>query len=65
MPVTTIEAPSTPHAPRARILLHSPLTVWAPFASNVYHDMVWFQAIGQSRIREFMQTGWRQLLRRY
>ena len=65
MPVTTIEAPSTPHAPRARIVPCSPLMVRAPFASNVYHDIVWYPAIGQSRIREFVQTGWGQLFRRY
>ena len=51
--------------PLERILLHSPLMVWAPFASNVYHDMVWYPTIGQSRIREFMQTGWGQLFRKY
>ena len=26
--------------PLERVLLHSPLMVWAPFASNVYHDMM-------------------------
>jgi uncharacterized protein (DUF362 family) len=51
--------------PLERILLHSPLMVWAPFASNVYHDMVWYPTIGQSRIREFMHTGWGQLFRKY
>jgi len=44
--------------PLERILLHSPLMVWAPIASNVYHDMVWYPTIGQSRIREFMRTEW-------
>ncbi len=51
--------------PLEGILLHSPLMVWAPFASNVYHDMVWYPTIGRSRIREFMQTGWGQLFRKY
>ena len=51
--------------PLERVLLHSPLMVWAPFASNVYHDMVWYPTIGQSRIREFMRTEWGQLFRRY
>ena len=54
-----------PLRPLKRLLLHSPLMVWAPFASNVYHDMVWYPTIGQSRIREFMQTGWGQLFRKY
>jgi uncharacterized protein (DUF362 family) len=51
--------------PLERVLLHSPLVVWAPFASNVYHDMVWYPTVGQSRIREFMRTEWGQLFKRY
>jgi uncharacterized protein (DUF362 family) len=51
--------------PLERILLHSPLMVWAPFASNVYHDYMWYPTIGQSRIREFMRTEWGQLFRKY
>ncbi len=51
--------------PFERLLLHSPLMVWAPFASNVYHDMMWYPTVGQSRIREFMRTEWGALLRKY
>src|SRR5687767_491593 len=51
--------------PFERVLLHSPLVVWAPFASNVYHDMMWYPTVGQSRIREFMRTEWGQLFRKY
>ena len=51
--------------PLERILLHSPLMVWAPLASNVYHDVVWYPTIGRSRIREFMRTEWGQLFRKY
>ena len=51
--------------PLERVLLHSPLVVWAPFASNVYHDMIWYPTVGQSRIREFMRTEWGQLFRQY
>ena len=51
--------------PLEHVLLHSPLMVWAPFASNVYHDMVWYPTIGRSRIRAFMRTGWGQLFRQY
>jgi uncharacterized protein (DUF362 family) len=51
--------------PLERVLLHSPLMVWAPFASNVYHDAIWYPTIGQSRIREFMKTEWGQLFRKY
>jgi uncharacterized protein (DUF362 family) len=51
--------------PLERVLLHSPLMVWAPFASNVYHDFVWYPTIGQARIREFMRTEWGALFGRY
>ena len=51
--------------PLERILLHSPLVVWAPFASNVYHDWMWYPTVGQARIRAFMRTGWGQLFRTY
>jgi len=46
-------------------LLHSPLVVWAPFASNLYHDYLWYPIIGKKRIREFMKTEWGQLFRKY
>lgn len=51
--------------PLERILLHSPLMVWAPFASNVYHDMMWYPTVGQSRIRGFMKTEWGTLFKQY
>jgi uncharacterized protein (DUF362 family) len=51
--------------PLERVLLHSPLMVWAPFASNVYHDMMWYPTVGHSRIREFMRTEWGELFKRY
>jgi len=48
-----------------RLLLHSPLVVWAPFASNVYHDWIWYPTVGKSRIREFSRTEWGGLFREY
>lgn len=47
------------------ILLHSPLVVWAPFASNVYHDYVWYPTVGAKRIREFSGTVWGKLFSEY
>ncbi len=47
--------------PLERLLLHSPLVVWAPFASNVYHDWMWYPTVGRSRIRGFDRTNWGQL----
>lgn len=46
-------------------LLHTPLLVWAPFASNLYHDFLWYPTIGQKIIREFMKTEWGQLFQKY
>ncbi len=48
-----------------KILLHSPLVVWAPFASNVYHDLLWYPTIGKRRIRTFMKTEWGALWKQY
>ena len=51
--------------PMEKMLLHSPLVVWAPFASNIYHDYLWYPLIGQNRIREFRRTEWGQLWEQY
>ena len=48
-----------------KVALHSPLVVWAPFASNVYHDLLWYPTVGQGRIRAFAGTGWGRLFARY
>jgi uncharacterized protein (DUF362 family) len=54
-----------PLRPLKRLLLHSPLVVWAPFASNVYHDWLWYPTVGRARIRAFAGTGWGRLFARY
>lgn len=46
-------------------LLHSPLVIWAPFASNLYHDFLWYPIIGKKRIRHFMKTEWGKLFQMY
>ena len=48
-----------------KLLLHSPLVAWAPFASNVYHDSIWYPTVGRKRIREFSRTPWGSLFERY
>lgn len=48
-----------------KVALHSPLVVWAPFASNVYHDYLWYPTVGRSRIRDFNRTEWGGLFERY
>lgn len=54
-----------PLRPLKRLLLHSPLVVWAPFASNVYHDLLWYPTVGRARIRAFAGTPWGRLFERY
>ena len=51
--------------PLEQLLLHSPLVVWAPFASNVYHDWLWYPTVGRSRVREFSRTEWGALWAKY
>lgn len=48
-----------------RPLLHSPLVVWAPLASNLYHDYLWYPTVGRKRIEEFMRTEWGRLFQGY
>ncbi|MCP4566256.1 MAG: DUF362 domain-containing protein [FCB group bacterium] len=48
-----------------KIALHSPLVVWAPFASNVYHDYIWYPTVGKSIIRKFNKTKWGKLFLDY
>jgi uncharacterized protein (DUF362 family) len=54
-----------PLRPLKRLLLHSPLAAWAPLASNVYHDFIWYPTIGAARIRRFEGTPWGRLFARY
>jgi intein/homing endonuclease len=54
-----------PLRPLKHLLLHTPLVAWAPFASNVYHDWLWYPTIGKSRIRQFSGTPWGRLFRQY
>ena len=48
-----------------KLLLHSPLVFWAPLASNLYHDLLWYPTIGKKRIREFIKTEWGRLFQKY
>jgi uncharacterized protein (DUF362 family) len=51
--------------PLEKPLLHTPLIVWAPLASNIYHDLLWYSTVGRKRIREFMKTEWGALWQKY
>lgn len=48
-----------------RIALHSPLAMWAPAASNIYHDLLWYPTIGRAKIGKFRRTKWGRLWERY
>jgi uncharacterized protein (DUF362 family) len=48
-----------------KIALHSPLVVWAPFASNLYHDYLWYPTVGRSIIRRYNETPWGRLFQAY
>jgi hypothetical protein len=54
-----------PLRPLKHLLLHTPLVAWAPFASNVYHDSIWYPIIGQRIINDFMKTEWGRLFQTY
>lgn len=45
-----------------RIALHSPLMVWAPLASNLYHDWMWYPTAGRAKIGRFRRTKWGRFL---
>ncbi|MGC8834656.1 MAG: DUF362 domain-containing protein [Armatimonadota bacterium] len=51
--------------PLERLLLHSPLWIWAPIASTLYHDYYWYPLIGSRRVRSFMKTQWGELFAQY
>jgi len=51
--------------PLERVLLHSPLMCWAPFASTVYHDWLWYPLKGRGIVNEFMKSDWGELFRKY
>lgn len=48
-----------------KIALHSPLVVWAPMASNIYHDWFWYPTVGKSIIRRFSTSEWGKLFAEY
>ena len=47
------------------IALHSPLVFWAPIASNLYHDYLWYPIMGKKIINKFMKTDWGKLFLTY
>jgi uncharacterized protein (DUF362 family) len=48
-----------------KVALHPWFIFWAPLASNIYHDFIWYPLIGKPRIAGFMQTEWGKLFNQY
>lgn len=46
-------------------LLHSKAVGWAPLASNIYHDYLWYPLIGAKHIRDFNIGRWGKLFAQY
>jgi len=47
------------------LLFHSPLFKTFIFASEFYHDRVWYPLIGRKEIKLFLQTDWGRLFDKY
>jgi uncharacterized protein (DUF362 family) len=54
-----------PLRPLEGVLLHSPMVFWAPLASNIYHDWIWYPTAGRLAIGRFMRTGYGRLFASY
>ena len=52
-------------SPFEKLLLRSSLVAWAPLASNIYHDWLWYPTVGQRKIKEFMKTEWGEFWKKY
>jgi uncharacterized protein (DUF362 family) len=48
-----------------RLLFHSPIFRMFIFASEFYHDKVWYPVIGRKFIKEFRKTEWGKLFDQY
>ncbi|MCE8423941.1 MAG: DUF362 domain-containing protein [Candidatus Methanoperedens sp.] len=47
------------------LLFHSPIFKTFIFASETYHDKLWYPSTGKKYIEEFKQTGWGKLFEKY
>lgn len=47
------------------LLFHSPIFRSFIFASETYHDRIWYPTVGKKHIQDFMQTEWGQLFGEY
>lgn len=54
-----------PLRPFEWLLLKSPLWIWAPLASNFYHDILWYPLKGLRILKWFKGTEWGKLFEEY
>lgn len=48
-----------------KLLLQSPIVPWSYFASNLYHDIYWWNMFGKRRAHKFLTTQWGKLFQQY
>jgi uncharacterized protein (DUF362 family) len=48
-----------------KLLLQSPIAPWSYLASNIYHDLYWYNLIGQKRKGKYLKTDWGKLFTKY
>jgi uncharacterized protein (DUF362 family) len=54
-----------PLSPLEGALLRSPVVPWSYMASNFYHNVYWYPAVGRPRVQEALKTRWGRLFREY
>jgi len=48
-----------------KMLLRTFIAPWSYFASWFYHDVLWYEIVGKTRIKRFMESGWGIKFREY
>ncbi len=54
-----------PLHPVEGLLLRTPIVPWAYFASRLYYDIFWWNAVGRGHVRRAKQNEWGQLFEQY
>lgn len=54
-----------PLKPFETTLLRTPLVPWSYFASNLYHNVYWYPAVGRKRVADALDTKWGSLFKSY
>lgn len=48
-----------------KLLLQTLIAPWSYLASNLYHDVYWYNVIGRGRVYSFLKTSWGKLFQSY